>query len=77
MRPLSLKVDHEPNPDKCYELAEPVIKKALQLGFGKLGLPEKYGGSGGGLLDFLIVLEELAWGDIAMVGPILVTNGIC
>lgn len=77
MRPISLRADHEADPDECWKVAEPVVRKMLQLGLGKIGIPEKYGGTGGGMLDFLIVLEELAWGDVAMLGPLIVSNGVC
>jgi acyl-CoA dehydrogenase len=64
VRPVVLKADKEPTPEKAKEMAEPVIAKALQMGFAKIHLPEKMGGLGAGLLEGIMMNEELAWGDI-------------
>lgn len=64
VRPISLQVDQQPTPEEGKALAEPVLKKAMQLGMHKIHLPEKMGGLGAGLLDGIMVNEEMAWGDI-------------
>lgn len=83
MRPLAMEVDADPDPDAALRTKE-VIMKGLRLGFGKLLIPEKYGGLGQSCIDWSIMQEELGWGDQGMsinLGlnanfmPLLITKG--
>ena len=61
--------------DQTHEYPWPVIKKAQELGFTTLNIPEKYGGMGLTLFEEIIVGEELAWGCSGMSTAIAV-NGL-
>jgi len=67
IRPVAKEVDN--NPDPTTSFPKELVKKGNKLGFGRVLIPEKYGGYEGSLLDFAILMEELAYGDagIAMV----------
>lgn len=52
--------------DQSHEYPWPVIKKAQELGFTTLNIPEEYGGLGLSLLEECMVAEELAWGCSGM-----------
>nr|NIO38625.1 acyl-CoA dehydrogenase [Candidatus Bathyarchaeota archaeon] len=67
IRPIAKEVDNKPDPRTSFP--RELVKKANKLGFGKLLIPAEYGGYGGSLLDYSILMEELAYGDagIAMV----------
>jgi len=62
LRPLAAEIDLDPDPDAALRTRE-VLIKARRLGFGKLLIPEKYGGYGGSCMDWVIVTEEFSWGD--------------
>lgn len=74
IRPVAKEVDRNPDPDKSFPWD--VIEKGLQLGFGTILIPEKYGGYGGGLLDFALLTEELGWGDVGISATFSVTCGM-
>lgn len=44
-----------------------VARQYRELGFPTIGLPQEWGGSGGGWLTKVVALEELAWGDASCV----------
>jgi butyryl-CoA dehydrogenase len=46
--------------DNHSPLPEAEVRRLADLGFLSLALPEEYGGAGSGLMDALIVIEELA-----------------
>ncbi|OGO30240.1 MAG: acyl-CoA dehydrogenase [Chloroflexi bacterium RBG_16_56_11] len=52
--------------DRTAEYPAAEVKKMASLGLFGLTIPEKYGGSGKGLLDFCIVVEELACASAAL-----------
>ncbi|WP_420629507.1 acyl-CoA dehydrogenase family protein [Candidatus Leptofilum sp.] len=52
--------------DLSHEYPWPVIKKAQELGFTTLNVPEEYGGLGLSLFEECMVSEELAWGCSGM-----------
>ena len=52
--------------DQSHEYPWPVIKKAQELGFTTLNVPEEYGGLGLSLFEECMVSEELAWGCSGM-----------
>jgi acyl-CoA dehydrogenase len=69
IRPVAVEVDRNPDPVNAFP--REVVKKGLQLGFGKLLVPEKYGGHGASLLDYAILAEELGWGDAGIASTFL------
>jgi butyryl-CoA dehydrogenase len=52
--------------DRTAEFPDEELKKMAGLGLFGLTIPEKYGGSGKGLLDLCIVIEELARASAAI-----------
>lgn len=52
--------------DQTHEYPWPIIKKAQELGFTTLNVPEAYGGLGLSLFEECMVAEELAWGCTGM-----------
>jgi acyl-CoA dehydrogenase len=52
--------------DQSHEYPWPIIKKAQELGFTTLNVPEEYGGLGLSLFEECMVAEELAWGCSGM-----------
>jgi len=61
--------------DKTHEYAWPVIKKAQEMGFTTMNIPEEYGGLGLSLFEEILVGEELSWGCTGMSTAIAV-NGL-
>ena len=47
--------------DQTHEFPWPIVKKALEYGLLSVNVPEEYGGPGMGLLEEVILNEELAW----------------
>jgi len=52
------------------------IKRLSELGFLGLMIPEKYGGGGAKIIDFVIMLEEIAKVCAATAGPLLIHTGV-
>jgi len=52
--------EHPHNPD--------VYRQVAELGWLGAAIPEEYGGSGGGLVDMCLLLEEFSYGQIPMAG---------
>jgi len=48
--------------DKTHEFPWEIVKKAQELGFTVMGIPEEYGGLGFSLFEQLLVVEALGWG---------------
>ena len=64
IRPLAEEYDRKTNPDETFPWE--IYEKGNELGFNKALIPEALGGSGLGDLDFAIIMEELAWGDVGV-----------
>ncbi len=64
IRPIAADLDRNPDPRQSF--ARDLYPKANALGFNVALIPEVYGGAGLGELDFAIILEELAWGDVGV-----------
>jgi len=64
IKPVAAQVDDIADPREAFP--RDVIRKGFELGFHSLLIPEQYGGVGGNALDYAILLEELAVGDIGM-----------
>lgn len=63
IRPIISDADRIQDPKETWSLVGDVMKKGLQIGFGKLLIPEEYGGAGGGVFELEILSEELALVD--------------
>lgn len=64
IKPVAAQVDSIADPREAFP--KDVIRRGFELGFHSLLIPEQYGGVGGTTLDYAILLEELAAGDIGM-----------
>jgi butyryl-CoA dehydrogenase len=64
IKPVAAQVDDIVDPREAFP--RDVIRKGFELGFHALLIPEQYGGVGGSAMDYAILLEELAAGDIGM-----------
>jgi len=62
--PVSAQVDRISDPREAFP--KDVIRKGFELGFHSLLIPEQYGGTGASAMEYAILLEELAAGDIGM-----------
>jgi len=62
--PVSAQVDSIADPREAFP--KDVIRKGFELGFHSLLIPEQYGGTGATTMEYAILLEELAAGDIGM-----------
>jgi len=71
IRPVAVELDRAHDPEKSFP--HELINKGMQLGFGSILIPEKYGGLGGNLIDCALVTEELAYGDTGVADVIWVT----
>jgi alkylation response protein AidB-like acyl-CoA dehydrogenase len=60
---VAAQADRIADPAEAWNAVAGVVQKGLQLGFGKLGIPEQYGGLGAGLTEMFILAEELAVAD--------------
>lgn len=61
VKPVAMKLDAQKDPKDC--IPWDLIKKASQLGFRTLAIPEKFGGGGADYLTLALVLEELGAAD--------------
>ena len=48
------------------EIRKPLIKRAIELGIRNMGVPEKYGGGGIGVLGQVLAHEEAGWASEAV-----------
>ena len=55
---------------------EALWQKLAEIGLLGLPVPEEYGGSGGTMLDMVVVIEELAKGALALAIPFINTVGL-
>jgi len=74
IRPVAVELDRLNDPEKSFPIE--LVKKGMHLGFGKLVIPEKYGGLGGSLLDYALLVEELAYGDAGICDVIWITMSL-
>jgi alkylation response protein AidB-like acyl-CoA dehydrogenase len=73
LMPLVAKADAMEDPKECWDLIAPVARKSLQAGHGKLCIPEEYGGTGAGLIEFMILCEEIGYVDSGFALSAMVT----
>lgn len=62
--PISAAIDGIADP--CKAFPKEVVRKGFELGFHTVLVPSQYGGLEGTVLDYAILLEELAAGDIGI-----------
>jgi alkylation response protein AidB-like acyl-CoA dehydrogenase len=72
--PVAASIDEIRDPRDSFP--RELIAKGFELGFHSLLVPEQYGGMGGGLLDFSIMMEELAAGDAGVAFSFAATCAI-
>jgi alkylation response protein AidB-like acyl-CoA dehydrogenase len=70
LRPRTVQWDRE---SKFHSEVMPLL---AELGFFGMLLPEKYDGLGLGMLDYLVALEQIAWGDASVAITISVHNSL-
>jgi acyl-CoA dehydrogenase len=71
VRPRAAALDRAPGAAHGFD--RELIGAGSGIGLGNLLVPERYGGYGGNLLDYALVVEELAWGDAGVALTFLVT----
>ena len=64
IKPVAAEIDRIVDPRESFPTE--IMRKGSELGFQSLLVPEELGGIGGGLMDFSILLEELAYGDVGI-----------
>ncbi len=60
--------------DRDESYPEDVIRQAFELGLVNTGIPERAGGLGLGMLDEVLVAEELAWGCMGIYTTIMASE---
>ncbi len=69
-------VPHAAEWDRVEAVDRAIVGKLGAVGFLGLGLPEEYAGSGGDLLSYALVMEELGRGDTSIRGIVSVSLGL-
>ncbi|WP_410872527.1 acyl-CoA dehydrogenase family protein [Nocardia sp. A7] len=62
--------------DRDESVDRAIVGKLGALGFLGIGITEEYGGSGGDMMDYCLLLEELGRGDSAVRGIVSVSLGL-
>jgi alkylation response protein AidB-like acyl-CoA dehydrogenase len=62
--------------DETAEFPAEELRKIAKLGLMGLSIPEKYGGSGKGLVDLCIAVEELAWASAAIDAYLRISSSL-
>jgi alkylation response protein AidB-like acyl-CoA dehydrogenase len=70
VRAVAIEMDRLPESDRKFPLS--LVQKGMKLGFANILISEKYGGYGGNLLDYAIVVEELGYADSGIADVFLV-----
>lgn len=70
IRPEATRRDAESSPEDCFP--DKLVRKGLSLGLGNVQIPQHYGGYGGNLIDYSLLVEELAYGDAGIADLFLV-----
>lgn len=69
-------VPHAAEWDRAESVDPAIVGKLGALGFLGIGIDEEYGGSGGDMLAYCVLLEELGRGDSAVRGIVSVSLGL-
>jgi len=70
IRPVAEKFDSEVTPEAAIPMD--IFQQGMSLGFSNIVVPEEYGGYGGNMVDYSIVIEEIAYGDVGVADLFLV-----
>lgn len=71
VRPAAARLDRAPGAAHGFD--RELVTAGSELGLAGVLIPEEYGGFGGGLIDYAVVTEDLAWGDAGIALTFLVT----
>lgn len=74
IKPVAAQIDNTVDPRQAFP--GDVIRKGFELGFHSLLIPEQYGGVGASPMEYAILLEELAAGDIGIANAFHVVMSI-
>ncbi len=74
IRPVVADLDRARDPNDPFPAT--LVEKGMRLGFGNLLVPTRYGGYGGGLLDYALAAEELGYGDAGVADIFWVTMSL-
>jgi alkylation response protein AidB-like acyl-CoA dehydrogenase len=69
-------VPHATEWDRREAVDRGIVAKLGQVGFLGMGIPEEYAGSGGDLLSYVLMMEELGRGDTSIRGIVSVSLGL-
>jgi alkylation response protein AidB-like acyl-CoA dehydrogenase len=69
-------VPHASEWDRREAVDRDIVAKLGQVGFLGMGIPEEYAGSGGDLLSYALMMEELGRGDTSIRGIVSVSLGL-
>jgi alkylation response protein AidB-like acyl-CoA dehydrogenase len=62
--------------DRVEQVDPGIVKRLGEVGFLGLGIPEEYGGCGGDMISYCLMIEELGRGDSAVRGIVSVSLGL-
>lgn len=74
IKPVAPELDRADNP--WPDGAEDIARKGLDLGFGSILIDQAHGGYGGSLIDYMLVIEKLAYGDAGLSDVFVVNNSL-
>lgn len=60
--------------DAKAEFPKGIVRQARELGLINVSVPEEFGGTGGSVLDLILVAEQLGWGCSGIALAILLNN---
>jgi acyl-CoA dehydrogenase len=60
--------------DEKVEFPQEIVEQARELGLMNVSVPEEFGGTGGSVLDLVLVAEQLGWGCSGIGLAILLNN---
>lgn len=63
--------------DKTHEFPREILKKFADYGFFGLKIPKEYGGAGGDILSYAVMIEELTRADVAAGTVVAAHLGLC
>jgi alkylation response protein AidB-like acyl-CoA dehydrogenase len=74
IKPVAAEIDRIADPRDSFPTE--IFRKGSELGFQSLLVPEEYGGIGGGLMEFSILMEEIGYGDVGIAISYMATNSV-
>ena len=67
---MAIEMDRLPESQRTFPLS--LVEKGMKLGFANILIPAEYGGYGGNLIDYALVVEELGYADAGIADVFLV-----